>query len=66
MGFGGCAVTLSPDEKYLFHSSYDGSRFDTYWIQIDVLIDSLKYTNFSPYVLNVLPDLNDNEGEELC
>lgn len=64
MGFGGWAVSLTPDEKYLFHSSYDGSRFDTYWIQIDDLIDSLEHTNFLPYVLNSLPDQNNKEGEE--
>lgn len=64
MGFGGWAVAMSPDEKLLFYSSYDGSRFDTYWIQIDALIDSLKHTNFSPYVLNALPDQNYNVGED--
>lgn len=64
MGFGGWAVTLSPDEKFLFYSSYDGSRFDTYWIQIDELLDSLKHTNFAPYVINSLPDQNYTLGKE--
>lgn len=63
MGFGGWAVTLSPDNKYLFHSSYSGSRFDTYWIKVDSLINNLKLTNFIPYVRNKIVNQSITTGQ---
>jgi len=33
-----------------------GAAADIYWIKIDALIDSLRYTNFEPYVRNLSPD----------
>jgi len=44
--------TVSPDGKYLFFGRSD----DIYWARIDNLIDSLKQTNFIPYLLNSIPD----------
>ncbi len=51
---------VSPDSKYYFFSRPAGwgpsSAADIYWIRIDGLIDSLRYTNFVPYVRNPIPD----------
>jgi hypothetical protein len=51
---------VSPDNKYYFFSRPAGwgpsSPADIYWIKIDDLIDSLRYTNFAPYVRNPVPD----------
>ncbi|MGD2034527.1 MAG: putative Ig domain-containing protein [Bacteroidales bacterium] len=43
---------VTPDGKYLLFEGTDG----TYWIAIGSLFDSLKTTNFEPYVKNPLPD----------
>ena len=50
MGFGGWATTISLDNKYLFYSSIVGVNYATYWIRVDNIIDSLRHTNFPPYV----------------
>jgi len=51
---------VSPDNKYYFFSRPVGwgpnAAADIYWIKIDDLIDSLRYTNFIPYVRNPIPD----------
>jgi hypothetical protein len=51
---------VSPDGKYYFFSRPVGwgpaAAADIYWIKIDDLIDSLRYTNFVPYVRNPIPD----------
>ncbi len=51
---------VSPDNKYYFFSRPVGwgpnAAADIYWIKIDDLIDSLRYTNFIPYVRNLIPD----------
>ena len=62
MGFGGWAPTLTPDNKYLFFSSIVGVNYSTYWIQIDNIIDSLKHTNFVPYLKKSIPAQSDSVG----
>jgi hypothetical protein len=57
---------ISPDNKYYFFSRPSGwgpnSPADIYWIKIDGLIDSLRYTNFVPYLKKSIPDQNDSVG----
>ena len=45
---------VTPDNKLLFFSRGEISMpsYSTYWVKIDNVIDSLKYTNFVPYVRN--------------
>lgn len=49
---------VSPDGKYYFFSRPDGwgtsSPADIYWVSTG-FIDSLKHTNFPPYLLNQIP-----------
>jgi len=58
---------VSPDSKYYFFSRPVGwgpnAAADIYWIKIDDLIDSLRYTNFIPYVRNLIPDQNAFVGQ---
>ena len=58
---------LSPDDKYYFFSRPVGwgpnAAADIYWIKADDLIDSLRYTNYVPYVRNLIPDQSAVKGE---
>jgi len=58
---------VSPDNKYYFFSRPAGwgpnAAADIYWIKIDELIDSLRYTNFVPYVKYLIPDQNAYAGQ---
>jgi hypothetical protein len=58
---------LSPDGKYYFFSRPVGwgpnASADIYWIKADDLIDSLRYTNYIPYVRNLIPDQSAIKGE---
>jgi hypothetical protein len=63
MGFGGWATTITPDNKYLFFSSIVGVNYSTYWIRVDNIIDSLKHTNFIPYVKTPIPTQTDTIGQ---
>ena len=50
---------VSPDNKFLFFSTVTQSDYSdagVFWVRIDNIIDSLKHTNYSPYVLNDIPD----------
>jgi hypothetical protein len=49
-------IAISPDGKYLFYESGYSVPGPIYWIRADQLIDSLRYTNFVPYVKNPIPD----------
>ncbi|MGD1047052.1 MAG: putative Ig domain-containing protein [Bacteroidota bacterium] len=42
---------VTNDNKYLFFTR-QSSTTDIYWVKVDSLIDSLKHTNFVPYVKN--------------
>ncbi|MCX6305802.1 MAG: putative Ig domain-containing protein [Bacteroidetes bacterium] len=47
---------VTTDNKYLFYESGYSSPSSIYWVQVDQLIDSLRFTNFLPYVRNQVPD----------
>lgn len=51
---------VSPDNKYLFFSRSSASA--TYWVKLGNMIDSLKHTNFSPYVLTQIKLQTDSIG----
>jgi hypothetical protein len=55
---------VSKDTKYLFYTSggTSMSSYYTYWVRIDNIIDSLRYTNFAPYLLNQIPNQTDSVG----
>lgn len=55
---------ISPDNKYLFYTCYTTGPTNTYvyWVRIDNLIDSLKRTNFIPYLKNTLKNTTDTVG----
>jgi hypothetical protein len=57
---------VSKDNKYLFYTSggTSMSTYYTYWVRIDNIIDSLRHTNFEPYLLNQIPDQTDSVGYE--
>ena len=57
---------VSPDGKYLFFSRYSDQtgRANTYWVKIDNIIDSLRYTNFTPWLKTPIPDKTAIAGEE--
>lgn len=52
------------NDKYLFYTSggTSMSSYYTYWVRIDSLLDSLRHTNFSPYLLNQIPNQTDSVG----
>ena len=53
-GLGSWGPWVTPDNKYLFYTTGtkpDYSDVYTYWVRIDNIIDSLRYTNISPYIL---------------
>jgi hypothetical protein len=47
---------ITSDGKYLFYESGYSAPGSIYWIRADQLIDSLRYTNFVPYVKHPIPD----------
>jgi hypothetical protein len=49
---------VSSDNKYLFFTSggTSMSSYYTYWVRIDALLDSLRYTNFIPYLNHQIPN----------
>jgi hypothetical protein len=61
----GCYVTK--DNKYLFFTRGGNSwpSYYVYWVRIDNLIDSLKHTNFIPYLKNQIPNQTDTVGQVL-
>ena len=52
------------NDKYLFYTSGGNSMssYYTYWVRIDSLLDSLRHTNFTPYLLNQIPNQTDSVG----
>jgi hypothetical protein len=55
---------ISNDGKYLFFTSGGLSwpSYYTYWIKIDNIIDSLRQTNYSPYLNYQIPNQTDSVG----
>lgn len=56
-----CCPYVTSDNKYLFFTRGGSSMssYYTYWVKIDNVIDSLKHTNFIPYLKYQIPDLTD-------
>lgn len=50
---------ISHDGKYLFYTSGGTSwqSYYTYWIRIDGILDSLRHTNFVPYLRHQIPNI---------
>ncbi len=57
---------ISDDGKYLFFTSGGLSwpSYYTYWIRIDNIIDSLKHTNYTPYLNYQIPNQTDSIGAD--
>jgi len=53
---------VSKDKKYLFYTSggMSMSSYYTYWVKIDNIIDSLKRTNYAPYLKTQIPNQVDS------
>jgi hypothetical protein len=58
----GWAPCLTSDNKYLFFSSGSGTP-SIYWERVDNLIDSLKHTNFIPYIKSAITSQTDTAGK---
>lgn len=56
---------ISKDNKYLFFSSGGTvmEYYKTYWIKIDNIIDSLRLTNFTPYINYPIPNQSTQAGQ---
>ena len=56
---------VTNDNKYLFFTRGNNSwsSYYVYWVKIDNIIDSLKYTNFVPYLKNQIPNQTDTAGK---
>ena len=64
-GFGAWGPYVTSDNKYLFYTAGTNPNYsDTYirWVRVDSLIDSLKRTNFIPYLKNQIPNQTDSIG----
>ncbi len=65
-GLGMWGPVVTADNKYLFYTT--GTRADysdtyVYWVRIDAVIDSLKHTNFLPYLKTKLKSQSGKVGE---
>lgn len=49
---------VTKNNKYLFYTSggLTMNSYNTYWVKIDNIIDSLKHTNFTPYINYQIPN----------
>jgi hypothetical protein len=46
---------VTPDNKYLFYAR-EPRPYNIYWVRFDNLLDSLKHTNFEPYIKTPVKD----------
>jgi len=64
-GIGMWGPFISSDDKYLFYTTGTNTNYSDCgirWVRIDVLLDSLKHTNFIPYLKNQIPNQTDSTG----
>ncbi len=64
-GLGMWGTYISSDNKYLFYTTGtkpDYSDTEIYWVKIDNIVDSLRHTNFVPYVNNKVVDQKATAG----
>jgi len=61
-----CCPYVTRDNKYLFFTrgNWPMSTYYTYWVKVDNIIDSLKLTNYTPYLVNQIPNRSDSVGVE--
>jgi hypothetical protein len=59
-----CCPYVTSDNKYLFFTrgNWPMSTYYTYWVKVDNIIDSLRQTNFIPYLVNQIPNQTDSVG----
>lgn len=59
-----CCPFVTRDNKYLFFTRGASamSSYYTYWVKIDNIIDSLRHTNFIPYLKNQISNQSDTVG----
>ena len=59
-----CCPFVTSDNKYMFFTrgNWPMNTYFTYWVKVDNLIDSLKQTNFIPYLVNQIPNQTDTVG----
>lgn len=59
-----CCPYVTSDNKYMFFTrgNWPMSTYFTYWVKVDNIIDSLKLTNYIPYVANQIPNRSDSVG----
>ena len=55
---------VTPDGRYLLFSRRYNSSSDIFWVSTS-FIDSLRATNYRPYVLNPIPDKTDTAGNHI-
>ncbi|NVO20169.1 MAG: T9SS type A sorting domain-containing protein [Bacteroidetes bacterium] len=66
-GSGNWGPYVSADNKYLFYTTGilpDYSDTYVYWVRIDSLMDSLRYTNYVPYLKNFIPQQYGYVGQQ--
>jgi len=59
-----CCPFVTKDNQYLFFTRGGNSMssYYTYWVEIGDLLNSLKLTNFAPYVNSAIPNQTDTLG----
>ncbi len=57
---------VTQDNKYLFFTrgANAWNSYNTYWCRIENIIDSLKLTNYVPYLKNQIPNQTDTAGKQ--
>jgi hypothetical protein len=60
-----CCPFVTSDNKYLFFTrgNWPMNTYYTYWVKVDNIIDSLRQTNFIPYLANQIPNQTDSAGK---
>lgn len=60
-----CSPFVTNDNKYLFFTRGGNSMptYSTYWVNIEGVIDSLRNSNYSPYLASIIPDQTDTVGQ---
>jgi hypothetical protein len=64
-GIGMWGPFISSDDKYLFYTTGTNPNYSDCgirWVRIDGLLDSLRHTNYIPYLKNQIPDQTDSTG----
>ncbi|MDY0081275.1 MAG: putative Ig domain-containing protein [Ignavibacteriaceae bacterium] len=64
-GLGMWGPYVTSNNKYLFYTTGTKQNYsDTYirWVRVDNLIDSLRHTNFIPYLTSKIPNQTDSVG----